>query len=76
MYGVEFASGVSTGVLSYTVNHLSPNTEYSFRVIGVNGCMPGEWGNTMKIKTGSSSISGTSYYKNFVSKVLSSFRDR
>ncbi len=72
-YGVEFATGVSDGVISYTVNHLLPNSEYSFVVRGGNGCMPGEWGNTMRIKTGGLANSGTTYYKNFAAKILSIF---
>ncbi|MBI2103899.1 fibronectin type III domain-containing protein [Candidatus Woesebacteria bacterium] len=28
---------------SYTVNYLSPQTKYYFRVRGGNGCMPGPW---------------------------------
>jgi LysM repeat protein len=34
--------------------------------------MPGGWGNSMTVKT-TSSTGGISYYKNFVSKVLSVF---
>lgn len=35
--------------------------------------MPGEWGNIMKVKTGTSENSGISFYKDFVSRVLSVF---
>ncbi len=76
MYGVEFETGVSNGVLSYTVNALSPNSKYSFVVRGGNGCMPGEWGNTMTATTSNSSSKATSYYKNFVSRILSVFPRR
>ncbi len=72
-YGVEFDSGVSSGVLSYTINLLSPNTQYSFKVRGENGCMPGNWGNTMQSKTKSSSSGGTTYYKNLLTRILSIF---
>lgn len=53
------------GVQNYTINLLKPNTVYYFKVRGQNGCMPGEWGNIMKVKTRSSGITATSpYYKN------------
>src|SRR5690606_36867107 len=70
-YGIEFNSDVTSGVLSYSINHLTPNTEYSFKVRGGNGCMPGEWGNVMTVKTGNSAIRGASFYKNFLSRILS-----
>ncbi|HRN96710.1 MAG TPA: fibronectin type III domain-containing protein, partial [Candidatus Levybacteria bacterium] len=74
MYGVEFETGASTGVISYTINALAPNTEYSFTVRGGNGCMPGEWGNKMKIATKvKGSTGGTTFYKDFIPRVLSIF---
>lgn len=72
-YGVEFEQGETHGVLSYTINSLNANSQYSFIVRGGNGCMPGAWGNSMTIRTTSSSTGGISYYKNFVARVLSIF---
>ncbi len=72
-YGVEFVTGVSTGVIGYTINHLSPLQQYSFVVRGGNGCMPGDWGNHMTVTTRRSSAGGQSYYKSFISRVLSVF---
>lgn len=57
-YGVQF-DGSSEGVQSYTINMLQPNMSYDFTVRGGNGCMPGDWGNTMSAKAGKSK----SFYK-------------
>ncbi len=72
-HGALYESGVSTGVLAYTVYHLQPNTTYSFKVRGGNGCMPGYWGNTMQIKTTSRAADTRVFYKNIVRKFISSF---
>lgn len=72
-HGTLTGQGYSTGVLSYTVNYLKPNTTYYFRVRGQNGCMPGEWSNEMKITTTKGTRSGKSYYKNFLARILSFF---
>jgi len=50
-FGIEFSERSSTGVLSYTINSLSPNTTYYFKIRAGNGCMPGDWGNTLKTQT-------------------------
>lgn len=73
VHGVQFDSGLSTGVLAYTINLLQPNTTYSFKVRGGNGCMPGEWSNTMQVKTRNTSSGGTTYYKNLLTRILSIF---
>lgn len=44
-FGVSFQSGLSNGVVSYTINDLNPNTTYYFKVRGGNGCAPGGWSN-------------------------------
>ncbi len=52
------------GVLSYTINALSPNTEYYFVVRGQNGCMTGTWSNAVAARTIAANASGKiSYYK-------------
>ncbi len=72
-YGVEFVTGNSSGVIGYTINQLAPGQQYSFLVRGGNGCMPGDWGNTMTVRTRRTPSGGQSYYKDFVSRVLSVF---
>ncbi len=71
-FGTPTGQGPSTGVLSYTIQHLDPSQEYSFTVRPQNGCMPGDWSNSMKIKTNSNgSTALTKHYKNFPSRILS-----
>lgn len=50
-FGVSFPSGYYDGVLSFTVNHLAPNTRYYFRVIALNGCRYGYWSDTLSART-------------------------
>jgi len=50
-FGIEFDPPYNNGVLSYTINSLLPNTTYYFKVRAGNGCMPGDWGNTLGAKT-------------------------
>jgi len=58
------------GVQSHTIYQLKPNTTYYFKVRGQNGCMPGEWSNVMKIKTGANkSTKTTIFYKSLLTKV-------
>jgi hypothetical protein len=64
-HSTQTDQGASTGVLSYTINLLKPNTTYYFKVRGQNGCTPGDWSNEMKIKTrGRGLTTKVSYYKN------------
>lgn len=63
IYGAVINQGVSTGVLSFDVNHLKPNTIYYFKIRGQNGCMPGGWSNELKIKTTSNSNQKKSFYE-------------
>ncbi len=49
-HGAEVSLG-SEGVQSFTVNYLSPNTTYYFKVRGQNGCMPGDWSNIKSATT-------------------------
>ena len=44
-FGVSFQSGLSSGVVNYTINDLNPNTTYYFKVRGGSGCAPGGWSN-------------------------------
>jgi len=52
LYGVSFANTFTGGAVSYTVNHLHPNTVYFFKVRGGNNCKVGDWSNIMPAKTG------------------------
>lgn len=73
MYGAEFITGPSQGVIAYTINYLKSGQQYSFVVRGGNGCMPGDWGNTMTVKTTRKTTGGVSYYRSFLHRVLSVF---
>jgi hypothetical protein len=64
-FSASTKQGKSSGVLSYSINYLNPNSTYYFRIRGQNGCMPGEWSNEMKILTGFGGSNATViYYKN------------
>lgn len=58
-YGVEFASGPSSGVIVKEINFLSPNTIYYFRVRAGNGCATGPWSTVLKMVT----VPGGKFYK-------------
>jgi len=51
-FGTWFSYGSSSGVVSYTINHLSPRVTYYFKVRAGNGCMPGSWSNWLVAKPG------------------------
>ena len=61
-FGISFPAQLSSGVQSYTVNHLAPNTLYYFKVRGGHGCAPGPWSNWLAAKTESSKTSLVSQY--------------
>ena len=50
-FGVRFDKGYYDGVIDYTINELSPNTKYYYKVRAGNGCATGAWSNWMKAKT-------------------------
>jgi uncharacterized repeat protein (TIGR03803 family) len=54
-YGTTISYGSSTGVISSTINALYPGTWY-FKVVGINGCASGNWGNTMSANIGMQSV--------------------
>lgn len=60
-YGVWFPFGYYTGVISFTIEKLSPNTVYYFKVRGGNGCAPGFWSDWLKAKTTNSSLKNNFY---------------
>lgn len=62
-HGAEVQLG-NIGIQNFTVNYLTPNTSYYFKVRGQNGCMPGSWSSIMKITTQSkNNKSFASFYK-------------
>ena len=50
-FNVSFPYGYSDGVISYTINYLSPNTRYYFKVRADNGCRRGWWSDTLSART-------------------------
>lgn len=71
-FGTFTNVGSSTGVLSYTINQLNPNSTYYFRVRPHNDCTSGDWSNEMKITT-QKTTGAAVFYKNFWTKILSFF---
>lgn len=51
LWGYEFLSK-STGAISVEIGSLQKNTRYFFKVRAGNGCMPGDWSNTLSATTG------------------------
>lgn len=69
-YGTFVGQGFASGVLSYRVSALQPNTTYYFQVRGQNGCMPGYFGNQMKVRTKKAGLKNFSAtYKNILSNL-------
>jgi hypothetical protein len=65
--------GNSTGVRSYTINSLSPNSKYYVRIRAGNGCATGGWSNEMKFTTAKKgSVNGNRFYKSFASRIVAS----
>lgn len=52
----------SKGPVSTTINLLSPNTTYYFKVAGMNDCVGGAYSNTLSAKTGWTPFKKTTYY--------------
>lgn len=50
-YSVSFDYKSKVTPVSYTINSLNANTTYYFKVRANNDCMPGEWSQTLSIKT-------------------------
>lgn len=62
-FGVKSWNTSRGGAVRFEINELQPNTEYSFRILPVNGCMPGDWSKIIKVKTAAKpTLQPTSYY--------------
>jgi hypothetical protein len=69
-FGVE-KSGNETGVIAYTLNELTPDTNYYVRVRAKNGCSAGIWSNEMKLMTTREGVEeGNRFYKDFATQVI------
>jgi len=62
MYNVTFNYSDKSGAIPYTINALNAGTPYYFKVRANNGCMPGEWSNTLSLKTAYSASGGNTAY--------------
>jgi hypothetical protein len=60
--GAEFSTTNVKGALTYQVNKLAPNTYYTFKVRGGNGCKPGNWGSNLTIKTSGKNVKTIAKY--------------
>lgn len=56
--------GKFDGAIALTINYLSPNTTYYFKVKANNGCGSSPWGNQMEGKTTILKNQKSTYYKN------------
>lgn len=72
-YGVEYLTNQKSGIQSYTIKELNPNTKYYFKVRSGNGCTPGDWSNEMLAQSSSKSNSNLIFYKSFIRRVISIF---
>ena len=64
-FGTSFEWGPYDGVINYTVNMLTPGTQYYFMVRGGNGCATGPWSNSLAgtaVGSESSAWTTRSYY--------------
>jgi len=63
VHGAMIEQGESTGVLSFNIHYLKPNTTYYFTIRGQNGCQTGGWSTELKIKTTNNENKKLSFYK-------------
>ena len=64
----------ASGVISFTIQELDPNTTYYFKVSASNGCAGGTWSNTVTAKTTGNKNQSGIFYKNTVTKIISNLR--
>lgn len=71
MYGGGFNQENSSGVISFTINLLKPNTTYYFKINAGNGCAGGPSSSVVLAKTTGSSKSTAKYYKSKITAITS-----
>ena len=59
-YNATMSQGASSGAITYTVNALTPNSKYFFKVQAINNCATGPWSTVLNTTTGSGGSSSTS----------------
>ncbi len=62
-FAVLTNQGESSGVLSYTINHLNADSIYYFKVRPLNSCTSGDWSNEMQITTLKQPSGKKNYYR-------------
>jgi hypothetical protein len=60
-YNVTFNDSDKSGAIPYTINYLNSGTPYYFKVRANNGCMPGEWSNTLSLRTTAAGSTSKAY---------------
>lgn len=65
-YATKIYYSGSKWIVDSTINGLSSNTAYYFKIKPLNGCNSGEWSNAMLVKTSSQPAT---YYQNLLSQV-------
>lgn len=69
-HSASFDYSDKSGVVTYTINELQPNTKYYFKVQGKNGCQFGDWSGVLATTT-TNPTGGNSSPHGFVSQVTS-----
>jgi LysM repeat protein len=69
-FGADIYYNGPKWIIDTTINYLSPNTTYYFRVKPLNGCNGGSPSKTFKVKTGSGQQK-MSFYENILSRIQS-----
>jgi nucleoid-associated protein YgaU len=62
MYNVTFNYSDKSGAIPYTINALTAGSPYFFKVRANNGCMSGEWSNTLSLNTAYSASGESNAY--------------
>ncbi len=57
-FGAQFEERATDGAIPYTINYLEAGKTYYFKVRGGNGCMPGDWSNTLRATVPANGIAG------------------
>lgn len=68
-YGGSFNQSETSETITHTIDELSPNTKYYFKVQATNECAVGDWSNTLDAKTSSEKNETSKHYKNIFTKI-------